>query len=149
MQASPFHVVEAIKAGASGYILKTSELVEVRAAIRSVLAGEKYITPALAHSTLELIANHTVLTREDTVSKLTARQRDVLKLLAEGKALKEIAGALHISVKTVEFHKHELCERVGLRTTAELTRLAVADGLISANPRGKEYGDNNQWTGTG
>ena len=150
MHATPFHVVEAIKAGASGYILKTSELIEVLTAIRKVLAGEKYISPALAHSTLELIAHHTVLQRDDTLSKLTARQKDVLKLLAEGKALKEIADALHISVKTVEFHKRELCDRVGLRTTAELTRLAVADGLIPAHPRAlrREDEDDTRSTGT-
>jgi len=136
MHASPLYVVEAIKAGASGYLLKTCELKEVRAAIKNVLAGGKYITPAVAHSTVQLILDHPSGQKRGMLSKLTVRQKDVLRLLSEGKALKEIADTLHVSVKTVEFHKRELCQRVGLRTTAELTRLAVAEGLISADPQG-------------
>jgi DNA-binding NarL/FixJ family response regulator len=127
--ASPTHVVEALKANASGYLLKDCELAEVLSAIKAVLAGQKYITPRAAYDVLHAMLPLASAKGRSALSKLTTRQKQVLKLLAEGKALKEIAQALQVSVRTVQFHKGELSRRVALRSTAELTRLAIGEGL--------------------
>jgi len=127
-RASPIHVIEALEANVSGYFLKDCESAEVASAIKTILAGQKYISPRVAHDALRSLMNtHSA----DKRVYLTSRQREVLQLLARGSALKEIAHVLHLSVKTVEFHKSELCRRVGLRTTAELTRFAVTQGLAT------------------
>ncbi len=111
------YVEEALRAGAMGYVLKLQSGSELATAIRSAIAGKRYISPSAWRP-----AEWSIATREDI---LTPRQREVLQLIAEGKSGKEIANALAVSVKTVEFHKAAIMERLGLRTTAELTRYAI------------------------
>jgi DNA-binding NarL/FixJ family response regulator len=128
MHADPAYLNEAFKAGAVGYLLKRSAGSELTQAIQSVLGGNYFVTPLLTKGLVNWAMGETpmppVLQRA-----LTPRQREVLQLVAEGKAVKEIAQLLNISPKTVEFHKSQIMEQLDLRTTAELTKYAMAHGL--------------------
>ncbi|WP_419806216.1 response regulator [Terriglobus sp.] len=121
----------AFHAGASGYVSKQSAGSELVAALRKVISGGIYITPALAQHAAE----HPEDLRPDPSSvfndPLSPRQREVLQLIAEGKTAKEISAVLTISTKTVEFHKSCLMNELGLRTTAELTRYALNNQLVA------------------
>jgi DNA-binding NarL/FixJ family response regulator len=123
------YAASAFEAGASGYVLKHSAPSELIAAISSALKGRTYITPLLAG---ELLQFHKQKPPEesDKGDKLTMRQREVLQLLAEGRSVKEIAGILHISSRTVEFHKYSMMETLGLKSSAELVRFAVKHGIV-------------------
>ncbi len=120
---------EALSAGASGYLLKSSLTNELRSALRDVLAGRTYLSPAVTKGVLELIGREP--SRDDAWAKLSPRQREVLQLLAEGKAHKEVAAILNISVKTAEFHKYALLRALGIKTNAELVQYAIRHGIIS------------------
>lgn len=130
MHADPAYLNEAFKAGASGYLLKRSAGTELIQAIQSVLGGNYYVTPLLTKGLVNSVISEAPVppTRQ---SILTPRQREVLQLVAEGKAVKEIAQLLNISPKTVEFHKAQIMEQLDLRTTAELTKYAMAHGITS------------------
>jgi DNA-binding NarL/FixJ family response regulator len=117
---SPY-VVEAFRAGASGYVLKRSAASELVAAIHDVLNGNLYVTPLIAKSALEGILK----VAEKRGPLLSTRQREVLQLVAEGHSAKEIADILRISPKTVEFHKGWIMKKLDLHSTAELTRYAL------------------------
>jgi DNA-binding NarL/FixJ family response regulator len=121
----------ALEAGASGFVLKHSASVELVLAIRAALAGKTYITPQLAGEVLEAMRQRPQRT-EDPVSTLTPRQVEVLQLLAEGRSAKEIAAELAISTRTVEFHKYQMMESLGLRSSAELIHFAIKNGLIGS-----------------
>ena len=120
----------ALDAGASGFILKHSAPEELVMAIRAALNGQKYITPTIAGELFESVQKDPK-SAKDPVTSLTPRQREILQLLAEGKTAKEIAALLDISTRTVEFHKYNLMEKLGLRTAAELTHCAIKHGLVS------------------
>jgi DNA-binding NarL/FixJ family response regulator len=129
MHADPMYAIESFRAGCSAYLLKRSAASELVFAIDEVLAGRRYITPALAkHLPAELSPDGS---SKATTPALTPRQREVLQLVAEGKSLKEISALLGISVKTVEFHKARLMSELELYTTADLTRFAIARGIVS------------------
>lgn len=117
------YVVEALGAGASGYVLKKSAVSELKTAVEEALKGNIYVTP-LVPKWQEALA-------EWKPETLTARQRQVLQLVAEGNSAKQIAGVLGISVKTAEFHKASIMQKLKLRTTADLTRYALRHGMIS------------------
>ena len=131
MHADPAYVNEAFKAGASGYLLKRSAGSELRHAIQSVMGGQCYVTPLVAKGLVQ-----SVLTgRRPPVlqdKSLTARQREVLQLVAEGMTVKEIASALTLSPKTIEFHKSQIMTQLDLHTTAELTKYALVHGLLAS-----------------
>ena len=130
MHADPAYVNEAFKAGASGYLLKRSAGSELLQAIQSAMDGQCYVTPLVAKS----LVNSVITGDRPAASKdepLTARQREVLQLVAEGMTVKEIATTLNISPKTVEFHKSQIMTQLDLHTTAMLTRYALAHGLIA------------------
>ena len=130
MHADPAYVAEAFKAGATGYLLKRSAGSELLLAIQSVLNGHKYVTPLVAKDLVQsMVTGQAPSLRKG--HELTPRQREVLQLVAEGRTVKEIAAALNISPKTVEFHKSHLMAQLDLHTTAELTRYALAHGLVS------------------
>jgi DNA-binding NarL/FixJ family response regulator len=119
----------AIEAGASGFVLKHSASLELITAIRAALEGRTYITPHLAGEVLEsmkLVPGRA----NDPIGSLTPRQREVLQLLAEGRSAKEIAGSLAISARTVEFHKYQMMETLGIHTNAELIHFAIKHGLV-------------------
>jgi len=119
----------ALDAGASGFVLKHSASVELVAAIRAALQGKTYLTPQLAGEVLEAMKEGSEQAA-DPVASLTPRQREVLQLLAEGRSAKEIAAGLGISARTVEFHKYQMMETLGLHTNAELIHFAIKHGLV-------------------
>ena len=128
MKTDNIYIEEALSTGASGYVLKQAAARELVDAIRAALEGRIYISPQI-----ELkpgIALNFSRPHDRHVShRLTPREREVLQLIAEGKAMKEIAQILDISVRTVEFHKNGIMEELGLRSTAELTRYAMDHGI--------------------
>jgi DNA-binding NarL/FixJ family response regulator len=131
MHSDSDYIAEALRAGASGYLLKRSAASELMTAIRIVLGGGTYISPILADDRQELLT--VAAQRQGAFSdRLTPRQREVLQLVAEGRTRKEIAATLRISVKTVEFHKAALSRGFRLRTTADFTRYAIQHGLIAS-----------------
>jgi len=123
------YVTEAFRAGASGYVLKQSAAEELRSAIRVVHEGGTYVTPLIARELDDLLEADQA--GESLSAVLTPREREVLQLLAEGRSVKEIAAVLDISPRTVEFHKYNVMEKLGLRTTAELTQYAIKHGIVS------------------
>lgn len=127
------YVRAAFRLGASGYILKQSLAKELVHALCEVLSNRYYVAPQLCAGIDELL-NPARNPSELFGEALTARQREVLQLIAEGKSNKEVAGILNISVKTVDFHKAGIVEELGLRTTAELTRYAIEHGMVDSTP---------------
>jgi DNA-binding NarL/FixJ family response regulator len=120
---------EAIRLGASGYLLKSSALSELFTAIEFALAGETYVTPLVTQGLpLAVFLQQSART---AAGKLTARQREVLQLLAECRAMKEIAGLLNVTPRTVAFHKYTIMEQLGLKTNSALAQYAVEHGLLA------------------
>ena len=119
------YATEALAAGAAGYVLKHSAPEELVTAIREALAGRVYVTPRIAGDVLEALRRG-----DEAQPRLTARQAEVLQLIAEGRSAKEIAALLDLSPRTVESHKYAIMKRVGVKTTAELVRFAVRQGLV-------------------
>ncbi len=132
MHASPQYVTEAFKAGGNGYLLKQSAVSELPQAIEAVLEGKYYLTPSITKPVIEkaLKAEERPTVR-GSIEHLTPRQREVLQLIGEGKATKEMAELLALSVKTIEFHKNCLMKELDLHTTAELMRYAITQGFAS------------------
>lgn len=131
MHADPRYAQEAFRIGASGYLLKRSAAAELTMAIRAALKDDVYITPCIAKDMLAAFLDRDTMV-PSPLAHLTSRQREVLQLVAEGKSLKEIAAILDLSVKTVEFHKSHIMRALNLHTTAELTKFAIAHGLVSS-----------------
>lgn len=123
MHEDPAYVQAALRAGASGYVVKSAASAELLAAIDAAVVGGKYVSPQLA-------AADDGQGRGLADGGLTTRQREVLQLVAEGRTAREIAEVLSVSRKTVEFHKASIMRQLGLRTTAELTRYALDHGLL-------------------
>ncbi len=120
------YVVEALRAGISGYVLKTQSATDLTQAIQEVSRGGTYLSPGISHAVV-----HALRSKADAPSDpLTARERQVLKLIAEGKATKEVAQLLGISVKTAESHRSRIMEKLDVHETASLVRYAVRQGLI-------------------
>jgi len=120
----------ALEAGASGFVLKHSAPSELVTAVREALRGQTYVTPMIAGELLLSYREGTAGSR-DSALRLTARQREVLQLIAEGRSAKEVAGVLKLSIRTAEVHKARILEALGLRTTAELVQYAIRNGIIS------------------
>lgn len=129
VHADVTYVTEAFRAGARGYVLKQSAAEELRLAIRTVHEGGTYVTPLIAADLGSLLDADQA--SDSLAVVLTPREREVLQLLAEGRSVKEIAAVLDISPRTVEFHKYNVMEKLGLRTTAELTQYAIKHGIVS------------------
>ncbi len=120
----------ALDAGASGFVLKHSASAELVMAIRAALQGKTYLTPQLAGEVLDAMKQDPEHVGDDPVASITLRQREVLRLLAEGRSAKEIAANLEISTRTVEFHKYQMMETLDLHTNAELIHFAIKHGLV-------------------
>ncbi len=133
MHSDATFLVEALRAGASGYVLMHSSPDQLLEAIEASLKGEVYVSPSAAKEVgQERLAKLSKGKLNEPYQTLTARQREVLQLIAEGKSMKEIADKLCVAPKTVEFHKYAIQETLGLRTTAELVRYAVRHGIVPA-----------------
>ena len=131
-QLDPAYVHAAFRAGAKAYVAKQSASRELVDAIRRALRDHYYVTPMVGEKAAELAELDPRRNPSELFGgSLTPRQREVLQLVAEGKTAKEISAALHISPKTVEFHRNSLMDELGVRTTAELTRYAVSRGIVS------------------
>jgi DNA-binding NarL/FixJ family response regulator len=120
----------ALEAGASGFVLKHSASAELVLAVRAALEGRTFITPVLASEVFDSIRRGTGVV-PDPVSALTSRQCEILRLLADGRSAKEIAAALDISSRTVEFHKYRMLDMLGLKNSAELIHFAIKHGIVS------------------
>ena len=130
MHREAAYACRALEAGASGFVLKHAAPEELVTAIRAALAGKTYLTPALAGEVLQEIKRDPQAAK-DPVTALTARQREVLQLFAEGHSAKEIAGLLSISARTAEFHKYKLMETLGLHNNTDLTHFAIKHGMVA------------------
>lgn len=131
MQDNEEYFFPMLNAGASGYILKEATSQELIAAIRAVYAGGAYLSPAVARTVLEdYLQGVTAGQERDSYSGLTAREREVLKLAAQGKTNREMAEALYLSTKTVEKHRASMMRKLGLANRSELVRFAIRKGLI-------------------
>jgi DNA-binding NarL/FixJ family response regulator len=135
MYAQREYVRRALKAGAAGYVVKRSAAKEVDA-IRAVHAGQRYLSPRVADVVLE---DYTDERQDDPLARLSAREREVLQLLAEGHTGAQIAARLSLSQKTVETYRARLVEKLGIRDLAGLVRFAIQKGLVSLDegPSGK------------
>ena len=123
------YVLEALRAGAAGYLLKDAAVSELEIAVRSVVRGEIYLSPAVSRRMVDDYLSHAGA-QDATVAALTPRQREVLRLVAAGKTSKEIAHQLGVSYRTIEVHRLNLMRRVNIHDTAGLVRYALRAGLI-------------------
>jgi DNA-binding NarL/FixJ family response regulator len=128
MMSEPFYISQAFAMGASAYVLKQSASTELLSALSAALRNQRYVSPQLSLEVQDAIETPWVKP-EGFSSKLTPRQQEVLQLLTKGLSTKEIADSMQVSTKAVEFHKGNITRRLGIRTTAELTRFALSQGL--------------------
>ena len=127
MHVNPAYLEAALDAGGTGYVLKSAARRELLEAVDSVLKGRIYITPSLSGEDLERFRDPT---QAAAALRLSTREREVLQLIAEGHAAKEIAHVLNISIRTVAFHRENIKRKLGLRSTSELTKHAIEQRLI-------------------
>ena len=126
------YVLAALQAGADGYALKDATQAELVTAIRSVLAGKRYLSPGVSEKVIEgYLAGKKARTTKTPWDSITAREREVLKLIAEGHKNKEIAEILCISVKTVEKHRSNIMEKLDLHNVSDLTAYAIERGIVT------------------
>ena len=129
MHAGEEYVLQALRAGAVAYLLKDSATTELELALRSAMRGETYLSPAISRQVVEGYVQRMGAGGAES-APLTPRQREVLKRIAEGRSTKEIAFDLGLSVKTVETHRAQIMERLGIRDVAGLVRYALRTGLV-------------------
>lgn len=125
---SGHYAVEALRAGAAGFLPKSAASVELHEAIRSVAAGKNYVSGEVARKAV--LQQAKVTEQNQLLQKLTPRQREILTLIADGHTMKDIARSLSISVKTVESHRAQLMERLGIYEVASLVRFSIRMGLV-------------------
>jgi two-component system response regulator NreC len=131
MHSDSMFVRNLLKSGALGYLLKDCALEELVQAIRTVVQGKTYISPGVADMVIRDIANEWATDTVTVQAVLTSREREVLQLMAQGKSTLQVSEALGISNKTVESHRRQLMNKLGLRSVAELTKFAIRHGLAT------------------
>jgi len=131
MHSDSLFVLNMLKAGASGYLLKDCALEELVKAIRAVVANKTYLSPGVSDIVLRDFVSTWSTPVSSVFSTLSPREREVLQLMAEGKSTTLIADSLYISVKTVEAHRKQIMNKLGLHTVAELTKYAIRQGLTT------------------
>lgn len=131
MHSDSLFVTEMLQSGASGYLLKDCAFEELARAIRTVVAGQTYLSPGISGVVVNDYLHCLSKVEFSDSDALTDREREVLQLLAEGKSTKQIALKLHISVKTVETHRRQIMNKLDIHTVAELTKYAIRKGLTS------------------
>ena len=132
MHAHESYVFDALRSGASGYVLKAAQPGELVRAIRAVSAGRRYLSPPLSAETLAEYERRSSSATIDPYDTLTLREHDVLKLAAEGLTNSEIASRLQIGRRTVESHRAHLIAKLGLKSHTDLVRIALRRGLIAS-----------------
>lgn len=130
MHANEEYVLRALRAGASGYLLKGATLAELELAVNAVARGETYLTPSMSKYVVTEYVRRAGAAR-DPLAQLTPRYREILQLIAEGNTSKEISGKLEISLRTVEAHRAQLMERLDIHDIAGLVRYAIRVGLVT------------------
>ncbi len=130
VNASEEYVLQALRAGAAGYLLKNISPAELETAIRAVARGERYLTTAVSKHVIDAYLQR-VGPEASSLDRLTPRQREVLQLVAEGATTKEIGRKLGVSVKTAEMHRGQLMEALGIHDVAGLVRYAIRMGVIA------------------
>jgi DNA-binding NarL/FixJ family response regulator len=130
MHSAEEYALQALRAGAAGYVLKDADLAELELAIAAVARGQTYLSPAMSK---HLVSDHRrrVADQPDPLDRLTPRHREVLQLIAEGQTTKDIAARLRLSVKTVETHRAQLMDRLDIHDVAGLVRFAIRVGLVA------------------
>ncbi len=131
MHANPVYAVRALQSGALGYVLKDSDFHEILQAIENALQGRRYLSPAIADETLDILLSADA-SLDDSLERLSAREREILQLVAEGNTNAAIAQKLTISVRTVESHRANIMRKLRLNSHAELVKYAVNQGLAAA-----------------
>jgi two-component system response regulator NreC len=131
MHSDSLFVLNMIKAGASGYLLKDCALEELVKAIRTVVSQKTYLSPGVSDIVIRDFVTGWQTTNASAFSVLSAREREVLQLMAEGKTTNQIADGLCVSVKTVEAHRKQVMTKLGIHSVAELTKYAIRQGLTS------------------
>jgi len=129
MHNQPGYARRALKAGASGYVLKLAAPEELIQAIQVALEGGTFVSPALARAVFDS-SDSAEVDGIERIAKLTAHQREILRMLTDGMSAKEIARKLDISSRTVESHKYQIMESLGAQSSAELIRLAIRHGIV-------------------
>ena len=129
MHANEEYVLQALRSGAMGYVLKDAGISELELAVRAIVRGETYLSPAVSkHVVADYVRR--VGGESSSLEQLTSRQREILQLIAEGRTTKEIADLLYVSVKTVETHRLQLMKRLNIHDIAGLVRYAIRMGLV-------------------
>lgn len=131
MHSDKLFVSRAFAAGAAGYLLKDCDIDEIVNAIRAVASNQNYLSPKIADTVVEAYRRNARLAKDRADALLTEREREVLQLIAEGKTSKEIAAMLDLSTKTVDAHRQQIMDKLGIHTIAGLTRYAVRHGIVS------------------
>jgi two-component system response regulator NreC len=132
MHGDPQYVFESLKAGASGYVLKDAAFTELLDAIEAVMAGRRYLSTPLADLVMEDYVRRANGKESGTgLDKLSAREREILQLVAEGRSSGQVAEMIHISVRTVDTHRYNVMQKLGIHSIAGLTKFAIAHGLTS------------------
>ncbi len=131
MYSDKRYVVGMLKAGVSGYLLKNCAFDELVSAITAVVANQNYMSQKIADTVMKDYANILESSDSSPASTLTAREREVLQLIAEGLKTKDIAARIHVSVKTVETHRQQVMRKLNAKSVAELTKIALREGLTS------------------
>ncbi len=131
MDSSRRMVAQMLTAGAAGYLVKTCALEELVWGVRAVAGGKTYLSPQIAECVVEGYVHQGPAEQQVPCALLSGREREVLQLVAEGKSTKEIAATLHLAVKTVEAHRHNVMEKLDIHSIAGLTKHAVREGLTT------------------
>ena len=129
MHSAKRFVIEMLKAGSSGYLLKDCAFEELALAIRTVIANQIYVSPSINDMMIKDYVHNLSKTEFSVASILTPREREVLQLLAEGKTTKQISASLKVSVKTIETYRQQIMHKLNLHSVAELTRYAIREGI--------------------
>jgi two-component system response regulator NreC len=127
-------VAQMFKAGASAYLLKDCAFEELVRGVRAVLSGQTYLSPAIAGPVMSDYVRYLSTSDASGFSVLTSREREVLQLLAEGKTTRQIAGDLHVSIKTIETHRQQIMNKLDISSVADLIKYAIREGLTRLEP---------------
>ncbi len=125
------YVFQILRAGGSGYVIKQAAVSELIQAIRAVYRGDSFLSPSISRQVVDEYGRRAAV-MEDKYDKLTAREREVLQMIAEGRTNRQIAGLMHVTVKTVEAHRASLMNKLDLHSIADLTKYALRKGIVSS-----------------
>jgi DNA-binding NarL/FixJ family response regulator len=133
--ANEEYVFQTLQAGAEGYLVKKAAPSELILAIKAVHQGNSFLSPSISRTVIDEYIRRAeeISEGDDAFKNLTARETEVLQLIAEGRKTREIAELLYISIKTVETHRAHIMDKLGIRSTAELTQYAISKGIISSD----------------